>query len=122
MLIESPGDIDKLAFKRVLFTAMPSCIMSKAPLTLRGTMPHHRASPLVPHLLTVRVTFIYTISYTAKTKIDILYISGKSNETKRGSYEHLPPVKYFRLREWIHVDALRVARHHRKKDGNGEIH
>jgi hypothetical protein len=25
----------------------------------RGTMPHHRASPLVPHLLTVRVTFIY---------------------------------------------------------------
>jgi hypothetical protein len=25
----------------------------------RGTMPHHRANPLVPHLLTVRVTFIY---------------------------------------------------------------
>jgi hypothetical protein len=23
----------------------------------RGTMPHHRANPLVPHLLTVRVTF-----------------------------------------------------------------
>jgi hypothetical protein len=24
----------------------------------RGTMPHHRANPSVPHLLTVRVTFI----------------------------------------------------------------
>jgi hypothetical protein len=24
-----------------------------------GTMPHHRANPLVPHLLTVRVTFNY---------------------------------------------------------------
>jgi hypothetical protein len=25
----------------------------------RGTMPHHRANPLVPHLLTVRVTYNY---------------------------------------------------------------
>jgi hypothetical protein len=29
----------------------------------RGTMPHHRANPLVPHLLTVRVTFIYWMNY-----------------------------------------------------------
>jgi hypothetical protein len=35
----------------------------------RGTMPHHRATPLVPHLLTVRVTFIYMENYMLKNRV-----------------------------------------------------
>jgi hypothetical protein len=35
-------------------------------------MPHHRANPLVPHLLTVRVTFIY---YTNSTIIELNELS-----------------------------------------------
>jgi hypothetical protein len=39
----------------VIVTTFPFCTLNSS----RGTMPHHRANPLVPHLSTVRVTFIY---------------------------------------------------------------
>jgi hypothetical protein len=52
-------------------------------------MPHHRANPLVPHLLTVRVTFNYIIIYTHYIYTNPILLGPKSFSNKVGDLWHM---------------------------------